>query len=77
MGRARRGRLDRLKERGSGSSLSILDMRGPRDPVMFATERFGTPRLPGASLRSFPSPLSGTGFGVRHFPVSFLAAILL
>lgn len=49
----------------------------PKDPVMFVAERFGGPLVPGVILRSFPSPLPGTGFGVRHFPISFLAAILL
>lgn len=58
MGSARRDRAGPLKERGSAPSLAFLDVRGPRGSVVFAAERFWGPRLPGASLRSFPSPLS-------------------
>lgn len=47
-----------LKERGSGPKLAFLHVRGPRTQLCSRRNVSGGPRLPGASLRSFPSPLS-------------------
>lgn len=58
MGSARRGRAGPLKERGSGPKLAFLHVRGPRTQLCSRRNVSGGPRLPGASLRSFPSPLS-------------------
>lgn len=61
-GRAAVGSSRRARAQGAGCVGSAAFSAAPRSPE----------RVCGAS----PSPsLPGTGFGVRHFPVSFLAAI--
>lgn len=58
---------------GDGSPSVLPEGLGPRERGVWAAERFrwSPERVCGAS----PPPSPGTGFGVRHFPVSFLAAI--
>lgn len=74
---ARRGEAaGSRKRRGVRPPSVLLEGRGPSERSVWAAERFRRPGFPERVCRASPPPsLPGTGFGVRHFPVSFLAAI--